>query len=64
MDKENSLSEELADCRVQVEDIENNQLSNLKNSSEEMLQAYNENLQICKVHRLVQIVKYTVLMWL
>ena len=49
MDKENSLTEDLAECRAQEEDISNNQISNLEKASEEILQEYNDNLQKCKV---------------
>lgn len=48
-DKESSLSEELEDCVKQQTDIENNQLGKLKEASDEMLQAYNDNLEKCKV---------------
>ena len=48
-DKESSLSDELEECQAQQTDIENNQLGKLKEASDEMLQAYNDNLEKCKV---------------
>ena len=52
MDKETALSEELAECRRQQEELESQLLSKLKDESEDMLRAYNDNLEKCKVgHR-------------
>ena len=48
-DKESSLKDELEECQAQQMDIENNQLGKLKEASDEMLQAYNDNLEKCKV---------------
>ena len=48
-DKESSLTDELEECQAQQTDIENNQLGKLKEASDEMLQAYNDNLEKCKV---------------